>query len=152
MEPEEKSNMRQRVFWRVLHPGDGRDMQSFRVDWAVKNDQCPEIKGTWTTGGGRCHHCLCRWQFSTGGGVCWGTRCSVSGAPQNTWGCKNIMEQPGEFWTLVLSRQMALDHRWASREATFVNLRSALSIVKPPSVEPQERGKNLLLHHSPPFP
>lgn len=62
------------------------------------------------------------------------------------------MEQPGELWTPVHSGQMALDHLWAPGEATFVNLRSAHSIVRPSSVEPQQRGKNLLLHHSPPFP
>lgn len=49
------------------------------------------------------------------------------------------------------SGQMALDHLWAPGEATFVSLRSAHSIVRPSSVEPQERGKNLLLH-SPLFP
>lgn len=49
------------------------------------------------------------------------------------------------------SRQMALDHLWAPGEVSFVSLRSAHSIVRPSSVEPQERGKNLLLH-SHPFP
>lgn len=79
-----------------------------------------------------------------------GNKVPVSGAPRIPGAARTSWSSQENSETLMSEGRWSLTTvgSWGS---DLVNLRSAHSIIRPPSVEPQGE-KNLLLHHSPPFP